>query len=69
MRLARTPLLRFATGDVGLDGKMISRKFFVVIIGYRCTWLLKAAGPAMRSGGGGDGTGETDLAPVPSAIV
>ena len=43
-KLARTPLLRFDTGDAALDADMISRKFFPVIIGYHRTRLVKVAG-------------------------
>jgi predicted polyphosphate/ATP-dependent NAD kinase len=42
-KLARTPLLRFDTGDATLDADMISRKFFAVIIGYHRTRLVKVA--------------------------
>jgi predicted polyphosphate/ATP-dependent NAD kinase len=42
-KLARTPLLRFDTGDAVLDADMISRKFFTVIIGYHHTRLVKVA--------------------------
>jgi predicted polyphosphate/ATP-dependent NAD kinase len=42
-KLARTPLLRFDTGDAMLDADMISRKFFAVIIGYHRTRLVKVA--------------------------
>ncbi|HET7384097.1 MAG TPA: ATP-NAD kinase family protein [Pseudolabrys sp.] len=42
-KLARTPLLRFDTGDAVLDADMISRKFFAVIIGYHRTRLVKVA--------------------------
>jgi predicted polyphosphate/ATP-dependent NAD kinase len=42
-KLARTPLLRFDTGDAELDGDMISRKFYSVIIGYHRTRLVKVA--------------------------
>jgi predicted polyphosphate/ATP-dependent NAD kinase len=43
-KVARTPLLRFDTGDAALDADMISRKFFEVIIGYHRTRLVKVAG-------------------------
>jgi predicted polyphosphate/ATP-dependent NAD kinase len=43
-KIARTPLLRFDTGDVELDRLMISRNFFEVIVGYRRTRLVKVAG-------------------------
>jgi predicted polyphosphate/ATP-dependent NAD kinase len=42
-KLARTPLLRFDTGDPALDADLISRKFFPVIVGYRRTRLVKTA--------------------------
>jgi predicted polyphosphate/ATP-dependent NAD kinase len=42
-KLARTPCLRFDTGDDALDAEMISRKFFDVIIGYHRTRLVKVA--------------------------
>jgi len=42
-KLARTPLLRFDTGDAALDADMISRKFFETIIGYHRTRLVKVA--------------------------
>lgn len=40
-KLARTPLLRFDTGEAALDANMISRKFFAVIIGYHRIRLVK----------------------------
>jgi len=40
-KLARTPVLRFDTGDVALDAEMISRKFLPVVIGYRRNRLVK----------------------------
>jgi predicted polyphosphate/ATP-dependent NAD kinase len=43
-KLARTPGLRFDTGDNFLDSDMISRKFFEVIIGYHRTRLVKVTG-------------------------
>ncbi len=43
-KLARTPVLRFDTGDANLDSDMISRKFFEVIVGYRWTRLVRVAG-------------------------
>jgi predicted polyphosphate/ATP-dependent NAD kinase len=43
-KLARTPVLRFDTGDANLDADMISRKFFAVIVGYRRTRMVKVAG-------------------------
>jgi predicted polyphosphate/ATP-dependent NAD kinase len=42
-KLARTPLLRFDSGDAALDADMISRKFFAVIIGYHRIRLVKVA--------------------------
>ena len=42
-KLARTPLLRFDTGDAALDAAMISRKFLSVIIGYHRSRLVKVA--------------------------
>lgn len=42
-KLARTPLLRFDTGEAALDADMISRKFFAVIIGYHRIRLVKVA--------------------------
>jgi predicted polyphosphate/ATP-dependent NAD kinase len=42
-KLARTPMLRFDTGDASLDSDMISRKFFEVIVGYRRTRLVRVA--------------------------
>ena len=43
-KLARTPVLRFDTGDSGLDEAMISRKFLPVVVGYRRNRLVKVAG-------------------------
>jgi predicted polyphosphate/ATP-dependent NAD kinase len=42
-KLARTPLLRFDTGDTALDADLISRKFLPVIVGYHRTRLVKTA--------------------------
>jgi predicted polyphosphate/ATP-dependent NAD kinase len=42
-KLARTPILRFDTGDSALDEEMISPKFLTVIVGYRRTRLVKVA--------------------------
>lgn len=42
-KLARTPLLRFDTGDAGLDAALISRRFFSVVVGYHHLRLVKAA--------------------------
>ncbi len=43
-KLARTPALRFDTGDAKLDCDMISRKFLPVIVGYRRTRMVEVAG-------------------------
>ncbi len=43
-KLARTPVLRFDTGDPNLDSDMILRKFFEVIVGYRRTRMVRVAG-------------------------
>jgi predicted polyphosphate/ATP-dependent NAD kinase len=43
-KLARTPILRFDTGDSMLDAELIARKFLPVIIGYRRTRLVRAGG-------------------------
>jgi predicted polyphosphate/ATP-dependent NAD kinase len=43
-KLARTPVLRFDTGDADLDADMISRNFLGVIVGYRRTRMVKVAG-------------------------
>ncbi|HUI96211.1 MAG TPA: ATP-NAD kinase family protein [Xanthobacteraceae bacterium] len=40
-KLARTPVLRFDTGDAALDADMISRKFLAVIVGYRRTRMVR----------------------------
>ncbi len=42
-KLARTPLLRFDTGDAELDADMISRNFYSVIVGYHRTRLVKVS--------------------------
>jgi predicted polyphosphate/ATP-dependent NAD kinase len=42
-KLARTPILRFDTGDAAFDAELISRKFFPVVIGYHRTRLVKTA--------------------------
>ena len=44
LKLERTPVLRFDTGDAELDADMISRKFFPVIVGYHRTRLVKVEG-------------------------
>jgi predicted polyphosphate/ATP-dependent NAD kinase len=41
-KLARTPLLRFDSGDSALDAALISRRFYSVIIGYHRLRLVKA---------------------------
>lgn len=43
-KLARTPVLRFDTGDTGLDLEIIARKFLPVLNGYRRSRLVKVAG-------------------------
>jgi predicted polyphosphate/ATP-dependent NAD kinase len=43
-KLARTPVLRFDTGDSRLDLEIISRKFLPVVNGYRRSRLVKLAG-------------------------
>jgi predicted polyphosphate/ATP-dependent NAD kinase len=43
-KLARTPALRFDTGDPALDAALIARKFLPVMTGYRRTRLVKTAG-------------------------
>jgi len=43
-KLARTPLLRFDTGDAALDSALISRRFFSVIVGYHRLRLARATG-------------------------
>jgi len=42
-KLARTPLLRFDSGDSTLDADMISRKFVPIVIGYHRIRLVKTA--------------------------
>ena len=42
-KLARTPVLRFDSGDATLDADMISRKYFEVLVGYRRTRLVRVA--------------------------
>jgi predicted polyphosphate/ATP-dependent NAD kinase len=42
-KLARTPILRFDTGDMTLDADLILRKFLPVVIGYHRTRLVKTA--------------------------
>ena len=43
-KLARTPLLRFDTGDAALDTVLISPKFLSVIVGYHRNRMVKVAG-------------------------
>ena len=43
-KLARTPLLRFDTGDPALDCELISRKYMPVIVGYRRMRMVKTDG-------------------------
>ncbi len=42
-KLARTPILRFDTGDSMLDAQFVARKFIPVIIGYRRASLVQVA--------------------------
>ncbi len=42
-KLARTPLLRFDTGDPALDSDLISRRFLSVVVGYHRTRLVKTS--------------------------
>lgn len=43
-KLARTPHLRFDTGDAGLDAKLLNLGFLPVVTGYRRQRLVKIAG-------------------------
>jgi predicted polyphosphate/ATP-dependent NAD kinase len=43
-KLARTPQLRFDTGDAGLDAELAGLKFLSVVIGYRRRRLVKIIG-------------------------
>ena len=43
-KLARTPVLRFDTGDSALDAALMARRFFSVIVGYHRLRLVKATG-------------------------
>lgn len=43
-KLARTPVLRFDTGDAALDATLISRQFLPVIVGYHRNRMVKVAG-------------------------
>jgi predicted polyphosphate/ATP-dependent NAD kinase len=42
-KLARTPVLRFDTGDAALDAELVGRGFIPVVIGYDRRRLVKAA--------------------------
>jgi predicted polyphosphate/ATP-dependent NAD kinase len=42
-KLARTPVLRFDTGDSALDAELTASKFIPVVIGYRRTRLVRTA--------------------------
>ncbi len=42
-KLARTPLLRFDTGDVELDNELAGGGYFPVVIGYRLRRLVKVS--------------------------
>jgi len=42
-KLARTPVLRFDTGDGELDAELVGRGFLPVVVGYRRRRLAKAA--------------------------
>jgi predicted polyphosphate/ATP-dependent NAD kinase len=42
-KLARTPLLRFDTGDAALDTELAGRGYFSVVMGYRLSRLMKVA--------------------------
>jgi predicted polyphosphate/ATP-dependent NAD kinase len=42
-KLARTPLLRFDTGDTALDTELAGRGYFSVVMGYRLSRLMKVA--------------------------
>ncbi len=43
-KLARTPVLRFDTGDSQLDADLLSRDYWPVVVGYRRLRMVKAAG-------------------------
>ena len=43
-KLARTPVLRFDSGDPALDAQLLSRRFIPVVIGYRRARLVRVAG-------------------------
>jgi len=40
-KLARTPIIRFDTGDEGLDSALAARRYWTVIVGYRRRRLVK----------------------------
>jgi predicted polyphosphate/ATP-dependent NAD kinase len=40
-KLARTPVLRFDTGDPGLDSELAALGYLPVVVGYRCQRLVK----------------------------
>lgn len=42
-KLARTPLLRFDTGDAALDSELAGRGYFSVVMGYRLSRLMKVS--------------------------
>jgi predicted polyphosphate/ATP-dependent NAD kinase len=42
-KLARTPVLRFDTGDAALDAKLVAGHYLPVVIGYRLRRLVKAS--------------------------
>lgn len=42
-KLARTPLLRFDTGDAALDTELAGRGYFSVVMGYRLSRLMKVS--------------------------
>ena len=43
-KLHRTPVLRFDTGDGGLDAALAERRFWPVIVGYRTRRLVPVTG-------------------------
>jgi hypothetical protein len=42
-KLARTPLLRFDTGDAALDAALARKRFLPVVIGYHLSRLVRVA--------------------------
>lgn len=42
-KLARTPVLRFDTGDAALDARLISLRYVPVVVGYRRLRMVKTA--------------------------